>query len=172
MTTMSDAKFVGRRFGRLMACSVEKRNGRTHVHCQCDCGNLKTIRADHLASGAVVSCGCYWQERRGKANITHGHTRDYGYSPEYGTWQSMRARCGNPHYFQYHYYGGRGISVCDRWQNSFEAFLEDMGPKPTPKHSIDRIDPNGNYEPGNCRWATSLQQQETKRQKPARSVSA
>ena len=88
----------------------------------------------------------------------HGHTVGSRKTPEYSSWHGIKARCYKPHNSRYSSYGGRGITMCDRWINSFENFLEDMGSKPTPKHSIDRIDVNGNYEPSNCRWATMEQQ--------------
>jgi hypothetical protein len=91
--------------------------------------------------------------------------------PEYVTWAGMKQRCLNPHCADYKRYGGRGIGICERWRNSFENFFTDMGPKPSPKYSIDRIDNDGNYEPGNCRWATSGEQQTNKRSTIGRDVS-
>lgn len=90
--------------------------------------------------------------------VTHGHARRGQQSPEFRTWISMRKRCNEPNRPYWKHYGGRGIRVCARWNESFEHFLEDMGPKPSPKHSIDRIDVNGHYEPGNCRWVTHKEQ--------------
>jgi hypothetical protein len=108
-----------------------------------------------LTSGHTVSCGCHRDAILSGANRTHGKTG----TAEHGGWKAMIARCTNPKNRRYHRYGGRGITVCERWRNSFEAFLEDMGPKPSPRHTVDRYpDRDGNYEPGNTRWATPKQQ--------------
>lgn len=97
------------------------------------------------------------------SRFSHGHAIHGEVSPEYNAWQCLIYRCTNPASPRFSYYGGRGVTVCERWRNSFDAFLEDMGPRPSPKHSLDRIDNNGNYEPGNVRWATREQQQNNTR---------
>lgn len=157
---------TGLKFGRLTAIGFhsyrnEKQGKRTRRMavwvCECECGNKKAMQAVLLKSGTSRSCGCLQLETmktNGLAAAKHGMHR----SAEYGIWAGMKYRCNNPKSRIYNYYGGRGITVCDRWLHSFEAFYADMGPRPSPKHSIDRIDNDGNYEPGNCRWATQAQQ--------------
>ena len=118
--------------------------------CLCDCGKRKTVRGGDLKTGNTRSCGCL--------KVKHGHVIDENASQIYTAWRHMKQRCNNPKDAVYPSYGGRGITVCNRW-SVFENFLKDMGEPPTHEHSLDRIDNNGNYCPKNCRWTTRKQQQ-------------
>jgi hypothetical protein len=144
--------------------------------CRCECGLEKTIRSANLVSGDTRSCGCLAKEwiagehvRRRKEAwkhpcLKHGHCRQNGTSAEYNSWRAMGERCNNPNSDKWEDYGGRGIKVCDRWQGDrgFQNFLADMGPRPKGM-TLDRKDPNGNYEPSNCRWATAQKQSQNQR---------
>lgn len=131
--------------------------------CKCECGEEAAVGRNELIRGQQ-SCGC--QSARmtlGIRSTIHGHARVKKKTSEYLSWNDMKTRCGNKNSQDYANYGGRGIKVCDRWLNSFENFLADLGLKPTKKHSLDRINVNGNYEPGNVRWSTQKAQCRNKR---------
>lgn len=153
---MRSLDLKGQRFGKWFVLEW----GHREWVCECDCGTIRSVATNNLRSGHSKSCGCASNHFRATACEKHGMHK----SPEYYAWQSMKARCGNPNAQQYKNYGGRGIAVCARWQESFEAFFEDMGPRPSPKHSLDRKNNDGNYEPGNCRWVSMLVQNNNNRQ--------
>jgi len=159
---------AGVAFGRLTAVALGEptRHGCARWVCRCSCGGTALVAAGDLITGHSQSCGCEQRELAALTarthNRTHGHTAGRNRSPEYISWCAMHQRCSSPKTRSFDQYGGRGVRVCDRWK-SFELFLSDMGPRPSLAYSIDRIDPEGNYEPLNCRWATAFEQAANKR---------
>jgi hypothetical protein len=143
-------------FGLLTAVEpVGRQNGKVVWKCYCACGGQTEATASNLRSGNSTNCGCVRRLGLKQRNTTHG----LGKPPEYNSWANMIQRCHNSDHPKFLYYGGRGISVCSAWRESFPAFLAHIGPRPSPRHSIDRFpDNNGNYEPGNVRWATQKEQ--------------
>lgn len=141
-------------FGRL---TVRSRGENRKWNCVCVCGNAIATQKSNLRSGNTLSCGCLARELL-RARKTHGHKCDGRYTPEYIAWCNAIARCTNPNDKNWKNYGARGITVCDKWRYSFVAFLSDVGMKPHKSLSLDRIDNSKGYEPGNCRWATRVEQ--------------
>lgn len=154
---------IGDRFGRLVVLSKIWVNpvGRKRYSkfvCKCDCGVISTPKGFNLATGLSTSCGCYCREVTLALATSHGHASGVRKTSEYRSWLNMKKRCLNESCNNYANYGGRGITVCTQWVDSFKTFLADMGMKPSPAHSIDRIDVNLGYGPDNCRWSTTKEQ--------------
>lgn len=159
----------GDRFGAwtVIRFSHMESDHRPKYRCRCECGVEREVFSRTLREGRSVSCGCLakpiWAESTRKAKLRHGATIDRGATPEYSTWLAIKARCYNQNEDCYARYGGRGIRVCDRWLDSFEAFLADMGARPSSHHSIERKDVNGDYTSDNCCWETQTRQQRNRR---------
>ena len=172
LTDKDIGKFIGSVYERLTVVSALRKYSsgtiRWFFHCRCSCGKEKDIYKSSIIGGLTRSCGCLLEETRivtgSKATKTHGDaSRQKGVAPEYDTYRSVLKRCYNPSQKHYKNYGGRGISVCQRWLDGYENFLADVGRKPGPRYSLDRINNNGDYEPGNVHWATPKQQGRNRR---------
>jgi hypothetical protein len=153
---------VLKKYGKLTPIKPigKNKHGKIIWECFCDCGKTTQTLAVYLRNGDTSSCGCFGKEQRIKSVTKHGHSRK---TSEYEIWKGMNARCNNINHISYNNYGGRGVKICERW-TYYANFFADMGPKPSPNHSLDRFpDIDGNYEPTNCRWATEYQQSRNKR---------
>ena len=168
---------TGKKFGRLTVLKYYATISRRAMwECECECGKRSIVRGGHLTGGATKSCGCLGKENASKAKIKHGDTMISGRARLYGVWCNMENRCYNKKIGGYKDYGGRGISICDEWKNDYAVFKKwafDNGYDENAKYSdctIDRIDNDGNYEPGNCKFSTSKEQSQNQRPRKTRPI--
>lgn len=156
----------GKRFGRLtVVAEAQERasDGKVRWECVCDCSEAVTVIGRNLTSGNTTSCGCYRSQYVATKNRRHGKAARGAIVPEYGVWCGIIKRCTDQDAEGYVNYGGRGIQMCPAWRDSFETFFADMGPRPSAAHSIERINNERGYEPGNCKWGTRDEQNNNKR---------
>ena len=146
------------RYGRLIVVGPEGKTRDKH-ECICDCGNAVFVALNSLRCGNTKSCGCLSSELSSARFRKHGGKG----TSEYTSWQLMKDRCYNKNNRTFSYYGGRGVRVCDQWVGDFLAFISDMGNKPDPSYSIDRIDGDGDYTPDNCKWSSKTDQVRNRR---------
>jgi hypothetical protein len=153
---------VGDSFGRLVVVGRAENStgGTTRYLCKCVCGIETAVQHANLKSGNTKSCGCLHNEILAKMATRHGEANK---TPEYSAWKAMIRRCETPSSSNYSIYGGRGITVCERWRHSYDNFLSDLGRKPSSVHSLDRTNVNGNYEPDNCKWSSPSEQSKNRR---------
>ena len=167
--TIKYDNLIGKKFNRLTILNIipgvtinKKRISRRSAECLCDCGSKKTTYLRHLIDGRCKSCGCYakdlFKEMSKKRNYKHGMATRADRKSEYRTWCHIKERCTNPNNKNYAIYGGRGIKICPGWEHNFQEFFNYVKEKPGIKYSLDRINNDGNYEPGNVRWATQKEQ--------------
>lgn len=156
---------TGLKFGRLLVICRGEYPRRPKIaawFCRCVCGKAVVVPGPSLRRGLTKSCGCLWKDWS-YSDRKHGFGRKKARRPEYTAWASMKSRCQCKANKEFPNYGGRGIRVCRQWQKSFAQFFQDMGPRPGPRYSLERVKVNGDYEPGNCRWATRPEQARNKR---------
>ena len=159
MTRLIDLN--GRVFGRLRVTSrAENKPGKNaRWNCECRCGGSKIVESYHLLNSHTTSCGCIKREQNLSMFVTHGMSK----TPEYKIWQGIKKRCYDENSTKFPIYGGRGIRMSDEWLGSFEVFFADMGPRPSDRHSVERLDNNSGYSAANCVWATNADQSRNRR---------
>jgi len=157
-------EMVGRKFNKLTVIKLAKssKSGRLMWLCACECGNTKIVEGYHLRKNKIKSCGCLQKQRAHEANLKNGASVGYKRLPEYVTWCSIKDRCNNPNNKSFNYYGGRGINIDSEWNKDFLKFYNDVGKKPKAGYSIERIDVNKGYVPGNCAWIPVYKQARNK----------